>query len=99
MVFVSYGTKSLNLFAVIGVQLPAALSFTDSSVIIQHKETKEISGLKTGIVEKMVRDNEIKTFFTEINDEILMGELKGDAKDHAYMVDTFDEILNSIEKK
>jgi len=71
----------------------------NSTEIIKHKETREISGLKVGIVEKSTNDAEIKTFFTEINNEILMGEIKGSPESSEYMTSAFDEILNSIKKK
>jgi hypothetical protein len=71
----------------------------DSTIVIKHRETREISGLKVGIVEKSIHGSEIKIFFTEVNNEILMGELKGDARNAEYMSATFNEILNSIKKK
>jgi hypothetical protein len=74
-------------------------SLLDSTIVIKHKETREISGLKVGIVEKSTHGSEIKTFFTEVNNEILMGELKGDIRNSEYMSATFNEILNSIKKK
>jgi hypothetical protein len=71
----------------------------DRTVIIKNKETREISGLKVGIIEKLDNSVEIKTFFAEVNNEILMGELKGDVQYTDYLEATFDEILSSIKKK
>jgi hypothetical protein len=69
----------------------------DSTVIIKNKEIKEISGLKVGIVEEIINQAEGKTFFTEINNEILMCKVAGDTANHKYMCALFDGILNSIQ--
>jgi len=68
-------------------------------IVVKNKETREISGLKIGIIEKSFQSTEIKTFFTVVNDEILTGELRGDIKDSEYLIGVFNDIVNSIKKK
>jgi len=70
----------------------------DSTGIVRHKEIKEISGLKIGIVEIVTTGTEQKEFFTEINNEILMCRVSGDTLYHEYINKTFDGILNSLRK-
>ena len=69
----------------------------DTTVELTDREIREISGLKIGIIQKNVDSTAIKTFFTEVNNEILMGKLEGDIKYDEYLKYTFDKMINSIE--
>ncbi|HYX07044.1 MAG TPA: hypothetical protein VE912_09965 [Bacteroidales bacterium] len=69
----------------------------DTTEKITDREIRKISGLKIGIIQKYVDSTAIKTFFTEVNNEILMGKLEGDIKYDEYLKFTFDKMINSIE--
>lgn len=72
---------------------------TDITEIIINKEIRKISRLEVGIIEKTTNIYEVKTFFTKINNEILICELAGYSNNAEYLDTTFDDILNSIKAK
>lgn len=76
------------------------LSLSQDSILkVQNKEIRDILGLKVGVIEKSSDTLEMKIFFTEINNEFLLGVLSGNPANDKYMKSAFDEILKSLREK